>query len=61
MERGHDGTPGSLVYAGFAAAMTVGRFGGGFFLERFGKAAVVRAGAISATRRGWSAPRGQVS
>ncbi|GAA3368564.1 MFS transporter [Streptomyces antimycoticus] len=45
---GLDDALGSLVYAGFAAAMTVGRFGGGFFLERFGKAAVVRAGAISA-------------
>ncbi|MFD0035515.1 MFS transporter [Streptomyces sp. NPDC127172] len=44
---GLDATAGSLVYVGFAAAMTLGRFGGGYFLERFGRPAVVRASAIS--------------
>ncbi|MCF6473321.1 MFS transporter [Nonomuraea sp. MG754425] len=44
---GLDATSGSLVYTAFAAAMTVGRFGGGFFLDRFGRTAVVRAGAVS--------------
>lgn len=41
-------TAGSLVYVGFAAAMTVGRFSGEFFLERFGRAAVMRTSAVSA-------------
>ncbi|MFD7568233.1 MFS transporter [Streptomyces tendae] len=40
-------TAGSLVYVGFAAAMTVGRFGGEFFLERFGRVTVMRASAVS--------------
>lgn len=40
---------GSAVYLGFAAAMTGGRFAGGFLVERFGRVPVVRAGAISAT------------
>ncbi|WP_344560439.1 MFS transporter [Streptomyces atrovirens] len=50
MVDGHDMDPalGSAVYAGFAAAMTVGRFGGGFFIDRFGRAPVVRASAVSA-------------
>ncbi|BBC29004.1 uncharacterized protein SGFS_002950 [Streptomyces graminofaciens] len=49
MVDGHDmdATSGSLVYAGFAAAMTVGRFSGGFFVNRLGRAAVVRASAVS--------------
>lgn len=38
---------GSLVYVGFAAAMTLGRFSGSYFLDRFGRAAVVRASAVS--------------
>ncbi|MYW62914.1 MFS transporter [Streptomyces sp. SID8379] len=38
---------GSLVYVGFAAAMTLGRFGGTYVLERFGPTAVVRASAVS--------------
>ncbi|MFI8946616.1 MFS transporter [Streptomyces sp. NPDC053750] len=38
---------GSLVFVGFAAAMTLGRFGGTFFLNRYSRAAVVRASAIS--------------
>ncbi|MFJ1806891.1 MULTISPECIES: MFS transporter [unclassified Streptomyces] len=44
---GMDATSGSFVYAGFAAAMTVGRFSGTFFLDRFGRTAVVRASAVS--------------
>ncbi|MEV6162509.1 MFS transporter [Streptomyces sp. NPDC052052] len=50
MVDGHDMDPalGSAVYAGFAAAMAVGRFGGGFFIDRFGRVPVVRASAISA-------------
>jgi len=50
MVDGHGVDPalGSAVYAGFAAAMTIGRFCGGFFIDRFGRAPVVRASAISA-------------
>ncbi|MFF8092966.1 MFS transporter [Streptomyces sp. NPDC016675] len=44
---GLDATVGSLVYVGFAAAMTVGRFSGEFFLERFGRGTVMRASAVS--------------
>ncbi|MES5824677.1 MFS transporter [Streptomyces sp. RG80] len=44
---GMGATAGSLVYAGFAAAMTLGRFGGTYFLDRFGRTAVVRASAVS--------------
>ncbi|MFG3261774.1 MFS transporter [Streptomyces bobili] len=44
---GMDATAGSLVYAGFAAAMTLGRFGGTFFLDRFSRTVVVRASALS--------------
>ncbi|MDX2528408.1 MFS transporter [Streptomyces europaeiscabiei] len=44
---GLDAAAGSLVFVGFAAAMTLGRFSGGFFLSRFGRAAVVRASAVS--------------
>ncbi|MFE7979430.1 MFS transporter [Streptomyces shenzhenensis] len=46
---GLDPALGSLVYAGFAAAMTLGRFGGGFFVERYGRGTVVRASALSAS------------
>ncbi|MEU8703798.1 MFS transporter [Streptomyces sp. NPDC048565] len=51
MVDGHGVDPalGSAVYAGFAAAMTLGRFGGGFFIDRFGRAPVVRASALSAS------------
>ncbi|KOV23681.1 MFS transporter [Streptomyces caelestis] len=45
---GMDPALGSAVYAGFAAAMAIGRFGGGFFIDRFGRAPVVRASALSA-------------
>lgn len=44
---GLDAAAGSLVYVGFAAAMTLGRFSGTFFLNRYGRATVVRASAIS--------------
>ncbi|MFJ9562719.1 MFS transporter [Streptomyces fuscichromogenes] len=44
---GMDATAGSLVYAGFAAAMTLGRFAGTFFLDCFGRTLVVRASALS--------------
>lgn len=49
MVDGHDldAALGSLVYAGFAAAMTLGRFTGSFFLEHFGRTSVVRASAVS--------------
>ncbi|ASO21667.1 fucose permease [Actinoalloteichus hoggarensis] len=43
---GFDATAGSLIFAGFAASMTIGRFSGGFFLSRFGRVAVVRASAV---------------
>jgi len=43
---GLDPASGSLVYVGFAAAMTAGRFGGSFFLNRFGRAAVLSASAV---------------
>ncbi|MFJ9104087.1 MFS transporter [Streptomyces sp. NPDC102405] len=44
---GLDAAMGSLVYVGFAAAMTLGRFSGSYFLGRFGRATVVRASAVS--------------
>src|SRR5699024_11065722 len=37
---------GSGVYAVFAASMTVGRFGGGRFVNRYGRAAVLRTSAL---------------
>ncbi|ASR35583.1 hypothetical protein BAY61_11900 [Prauserella marina] len=51
MVDGHGFVPalGSAIYAVFAASMTVGRFVGGFFLERAGRAAVVRASALAGT------------
>ncbi|MEV7695756.1 MFS transporter [[Kitasatospora] papulosa] len=50
MVDGHGVDPalGSAVYAGFAAAMTIGRFCGAFFIDRFGRVPVVRASALSA-------------
>src|SRR5690606_18456879 len=45
---GVSATSGSLVYAGFAAAMTLGRFTGGPVVERLGRAPVLRAGAVRA-------------
>ncbi|MFG2790929.1 MFS transporter [Streptomyces sp. NPDC048419] len=44
---GLDAAVGSLVYVGFAASMTLGRFCGSFFLDRFGRPAVMRASAVS--------------
>lgn len=44
---GMDPTAGSLVYAGFAAAMTLGRFTGTYVIDRFGRITVVRASAAS--------------
>ncbi|WP_330351012.1 MFS transporter [Streptomyces sp. NBC_00582] len=44
---GMDATAGSLVYAAFAAAMTLGRFAGTFLLDRFGRTLVLRASALS--------------
>lgn len=48
MVDGHDFNPalGSAIYAGFAAAMTIGRFVGGGFVIRFGRASVLRTGII---------------
>lgn len=43
---GVSATLGSVVFAGFAAAMTVGRFVGEPLLERFGNATVLRASTI---------------
>lgn len=49
MVDGHsfDAALGSTVYAVFAAAMTVGRFGGAWFIERFGRPAVLCASGVS--------------
>ncbi|QJU54230.1 MFS transporter [Herbiconiux sp. KACC 21604] len=49
MVDGHDFDPayGSAVFAVFALAMTVGRFVGGWFIERFGRAHVLRASAVA--------------
>ncbi|MDG9722966.1 MULTISPECIES: MFS transporter [unclassified Streptomyces] len=44
---GLNAAAGSLVYVGFAAAMTLGRFSGTFFLNRYGRTTVVRASALS--------------
>ncbi|MBU2670378.1 MFS transporter [Actinoplanes bogorensis] len=43
---GLDAALGSLVYVAFSAAMTIGRFGGGWFLTRFGRATVLGASAV---------------
>lgn len=43
---GFDAALGSAVYAVFAASMTVGRFVGGRFVDRFGRAAVLCASAL---------------
>lgn len=45
-EYGFNETSGSLVFLGFAAAMTTGRFVGGWFLARFGRVAVIRGSAV---------------
>lgn len=48
MVDGHDFSPtsGSLIYAGFTLGMTVGRFTGGWFIDRYSRVAVVRASAM---------------
>ncbi|WP_420113761.1 MFS transporter, partial [Pseudactinotalea sp.] len=43
---GFDAALGSAVYVVFAASMTVGRFVGGWFVNRFGRAAVLCASAL---------------
>lgn len=50
MVDGHGSSPvaGSLVFTAFSAAMTVGRFGGGRLLNRFGRVAVFRVSAATA-------------
>ncbi|MGO1543182.1 MAG: MFS transporter [Gulosibacter sp.] len=45
---GFDETVGSLVFAMFAAAMTIGRLVGGKFVHRFGRAPVLFVSALSA-------------
>lgn len=44
---GFDPALGSAVYAVFAASMTVGRFAGGRFVDRYGRATALRASAIT--------------
>jgi fucose permease len=41
-----DESSGSLVYAGFAAMMTLGRFGGRRLLEKYGRVVILRGGAV---------------
>ncbi|WP_051866389.1 MFS transporter [Streptomyces griseus] len=51
MVDGHGVDPalGSAVYTGFATTMTIGRFVGGFLIDRVGRSPVVRASAVCAT------------
>ncbi|WP_118138563.1 MFS transporter [Oceanicella sp. SM1341] len=44
---GFGATAGSLVFTGFATAMTIGRFCGGPVIARYGRATVARASAVS--------------
>jgi fucose permease len=44
---GFDPASSALVYAGFTAAMTVGRFSGTLILQRFSREVVIRASALS--------------
>lgn len=44
---GFDAALGSAIYAVFAASMTIGRFCGGWFIARYGRAAVLCASAIA--------------
>ncbi|WP_058913045.1 MFS transporter [Entomohabitans teleogrylli] len=48
MVDGHGFSPasGSLIYAAFTLGMTIGRFGGGWFIDRYSRVNVVRASAI---------------
>ncbi|WP_431710277.1 MFS transporter [Glutamicibacter uratoxydans] len=43
---GFDATSGSLIFTGFALAMTIGRFAGGWFVLRFGRARVFASCAV---------------
>lgn len=43
---GFSPTSGSLIYAGFTLGMTVGRFTGGWFINRYSRVTVVRASAL---------------
>lgn len=43
---GFDAASGSLIFTGFAVAMTIGRFAGGWFITRFGRARVFCACAL---------------
>ncbi|EJI0930048.1 MFS transporter [Salmonella enterica] len=43
---GFSPTSGSLIYAGFTFGMTVGRFTGGWFIDRYSRVTVVRASAL---------------
>ena len=45
---GFDAAWGSAIYALFAASMTIGRFSGGWFIDRFGRAAVLCASGVFA-------------
>ncbi|EJT86089.1 major facilitator superfamily MFS_1 [Pseudomonas putida S11] len=39
---GYSGIVSSIVYAGFTAVMTIGRFAGSYFIERYGRDPVLR-------------------
>ena len=43
---GFSPTSGSLIYAGFTLGMTLGRFTGGWFIDRYSRVTVVRASAL---------------
>ncbi|WP_039056415.1 MFS transporter [Enterobacter sp. Bisph1] len=43
---GFSPTSGSLIYTGFTLGMTVGRFTGGWFIDRYSRVSVVRASAL---------------
>lgn len=43
---GFSPTSGSLIYLGFTLGMTIGRFTGGWFIDRYSRVAVVRACAL---------------
>ncbi|EBN9953192.1 MFS transporter [Salmonella enterica subsp. enterica serovar Dublin] len=43
---GFSPTSGALIYAGFTLGMTVGRFTGGWFIDRYSRVTVVRASAL---------------
>ncbi|NBC99719.1 MFS transporter [Atlantibacter hermannii] len=43
---GFSATSGSIIYAGFTLGMTLGRFTGGWFIDRYSRVAVVRASAM---------------